>query len=103
MTGREALTCPNRLAVHRDNGPVAKSNDVGLATSQRLGQYRGTARIGNRLRQIATTLGVGYGTVRARLLTSHKLEPRKQKVAPENVRRTNRGRGQLPSSVTNHM
>jgi len=28
---------------------------------------------GNSLRQIATTLGVGYGTIRARLLTSHKL------------------------------
>jgi DNA invertase Pin-like site-specific DNA recombinase len=28
---------------------------------------------GHSLQQIATTLGVGYGTVRARLLTSHKL------------------------------
>jgi DNA invertase Pin-like site-specific DNA recombinase len=28
---------------------------------------------GHSLRQVATTLGVGYGTVRARLLTSHKL------------------------------
>jgi DNA invertase Pin-like site-specific DNA recombinase len=28
---------------------------------------------GHSLRQIATNLGVGYGTVRARLLTSHKL------------------------------
>ena len=28
---------------------------------------------GHSLRQIATTLGVGYGTVRARLLTSHKI------------------------------
>jgi DNA-binding CsgD family transcriptional regulator len=32
---------------------------------------------GHSLRQIATTLGVGYGTVRARLLTSHKLQPQK--------------------------
>jgi DNA invertase Pin-like site-specific DNA recombinase len=29
--------------------------------------------LGQSLRQIATTLGVGYGTVRARLLTSHKM------------------------------
>ena len=28
---------------------------------------------GHSLRQIAAKLGVGYGTVRARLLTSHKL------------------------------
>jgi DNA invertase Pin-like site-specific DNA recombinase len=28
---------------------------------------------GQSLRQIAANLGVGYGTVRARLLTSHKL------------------------------
>jgi DNA invertase Pin-like site-specific DNA recombinase len=28
---------------------------------------------GKRFRQIATTLGVGYGEVRARLLTSHKM------------------------------
>jgi DNA invertase Pin-like site-specific DNA recombinase len=29
--------------------------------------------LGQSLRQIATNLGIGYGTVRARLLTSHKL------------------------------
>src|SRR5579859_1597960 len=29
------------------------------------------------LRQIAATLGVGYGTVRARLFTSHKMLPHK--------------------------
>jgi DNA invertase Pin-like site-specific DNA recombinase len=52
------------------------------ANGKKLGRPRSTVdrdRIlqlkaqGHSLRQIATTLGIGYGTVRARLLTSHKL------------------------------
>jgi DNA invertase Pin-like site-specific DNA recombinase len=59
---------------------------AGLANAKRKGQMLGRPKRavdreqilqlreqGHSLQQIATNLGVGYGTVRARLLTSHKL------------------------------
>ena len=54
---------------------------------------------GHSLRQIAANLGVGYGTVRARLVTSQKLQPQeseepvsKAEGSSRNFRRTNRER-----------